>query len=106
MCQFIKKSRRLRLEEAQPGSLQTADPTSMTKTSHEPKSFESAVSELEAIVGAMESPELPLEQALSQYERGVRLLQYCEKTLEGAEQKLRVLEGEQLTSFADEEAER
>ena len=77
----------------------------MTKTSHEPKSFESALAELETIVGAMESPDLPLEEALSRYERGIRLLQFCETTLEGAEQKLRVLEGEQLKACPDEELE-
>ena len=71
----------------------------MTKNPHEPKSFESAVSELENIVGAMESPDLPLEQALAQYERGVHLLQYCEQTLAGAEQKIRVLEAGKLSAL-------
>lgn len=78
----------------------------MTKNPHEPKSFESAVAELENIVGAMESPDLPLEQALAQYERGVRLLQYCEQTLAGAEQKIRVLETGKLCALHDsDEAE-
>ncbi|WP_341675621.1 exodeoxyribonuclease VII small subunit [Niveibacterium sp. SC-1] len=75
----------------------------MPKITDKPKSFEAALSELESIVSAMESSELPLEQALSQYERGIRLLRYCDDTLAGAEQKIRVLENEQLVPLPSEE---
>jgi len=75
----------------------------MPKTTDKPKSFEAALSELETIVSAMESSELPLEQALAQYERGIRLLRYCDDTLAGAEQKIRVLENEQLVPLSSGE---
>jgi exodeoxyribonuclease VII small subunit len=57
----------------------------------QPKSFELAVSELEAIVAQMESGQLPLEQSLSAYKRGAELLQYCQSTLAEVEQQIRIL---------------
>ncbi|MCL2657258.1 MAG: exodeoxyribonuclease VII small subunit [Betaproteobacteria bacterium] len=73
----------------------------MSKTSDKPKSFESAIAELEAIVGAMESPDLPLEQAIAQYERGIKLLRFCEETLGDAERKIQILENNQLKPFKE-----
>jgi exodeoxyribonuclease VII small subunit len=57
----------------------------------QPKSFELAVSELEAIVAQMESGQLPLEQSLSAYKRGAELLQYCQSTLAEVEQQIHIL---------------
>ena len=56
------------------------------------QSFEDAVAELESIVNAMERDELPLEEALARYQRGVALLRQCQGTLNNAEQKIRLLE--------------
>lgn len=64
----------------------------MSKTPGAPKNFESAVSALESIVNEMEAGSLSLEQALERYERGVSLLQFCQQTLQHAEQKVRQLE--------------
>ncbi|MDQ7989355.1 MAG: exodeoxyribonuclease VII small subunit [Candidatus Dactylopiibacterium sp.] len=69
------------------------------KPSEPPLSFENAVAELEAIVDAMEHADLPLEEALSRYQRGVELLRHCQRTLGAAEQRIRVLEGEQLADM-------
>lgn len=74
----------------------------MPKPADKPKSFEAALTELEAIVTAMESPALPLDQALARYERGIRLMRFCEETLNDAEDKVRVLEGGELKPLADE----
>ncbi len=71
----------------------------MPKSASSPKSFEAAVSELEAIVQEMESGNLPLEDALARYQRGVGLLRYCQTTLGDAEQRIRMLEGDGLTDF-------
>lgn len=57
-----------------------------------PASYEAAVAELESIVAAMERDDLPLEQALTHYQRGIALLRHCQQTLEAAEQKVKVLE--------------
>ena len=55
------------------------------------KDFESALSELEALVGQLEDGSLPLEQSLQLFERGVKLSRYCHSRLEEAEQRLEVL---------------
>jgi exodeoxyribonuclease VII small subunit len=57
-----------------------------------PASFETAMAELEALVEKMDSGQLPLEESLSAYQRGVELLKYCEKLLADAQQRVRVLE--------------
>lgn len=59
-----------------------------------PKSFEAALTELEETVRALESGELPLESALEQFEKGVRLLRECEGALKHAEQKVEILLGD------------
>ena len=74
----------------------------MTKNAASPKSFEAAVTELEDIVRAMEAGQITLEQALDHYQRGVGLLRYCQGTLRNAEQRVRQLEGEQLSDIAPE----
>ena len=51
-------------------------------------SFEQALSELERIVGQLESGQAPLEQSLDLYERGALLKRHCETKLEAA--RLRV----------------
>ena len=71
----------------------------MPKSASSPKSFEAAVSKLEAIVQEMESGNLPLEDALARYQRGVGLLRHCQATLGDAEQRVRMLEGDGLTDF-------
>jgi exodeoxyribonuclease VII small subunit len=53
--------------------------------------FEASLAELEAIVARLEQGELPLEESLRQFERGVALTRTCQKALAQAEQKIRVL---------------
>jgi exodeoxyribonuclease VII small subunit len=53
--------------------------------------FEAALAELEAIVQRLEQGELPLEESLRQFERGVVLTRSCQKALLQAEEKIRVL---------------
>ena len=72
----------------------------MPKSASSPKSFEAAVSELESIVQEMESGNLPLEDALARYQRGVMLLRHCQATLSEAEQRVKVLEGETLVDLS------
>lgn len=52
------------------------------------RSFEQAMAELEGIVHAVESGQVPLAEALSQYEKGIALISYCQKVLSQAEQKI------------------
>jgi exodeoxyribonuclease VII small subunit len=45
-------------------------------------SFEDALNELEAIVQRLERGEMPLDAALEGFERGIRLVRFCSKTLD------------------------
>ena len=54
--------------------------------------FEDAIRELESIVDAMESGDLPLEESLKRYQRGVELVKAAHERLKAAEQQVRVLE--------------
>jgi exodeoxyribonuclease VII small subunit len=61
----------------------------MTDTSI--KDFEAAIAELESIVKKLEEGDLPLEQSLALYERGVQLSRFCHARLEDAERRIEVL---------------
>ncbi len=62
-------------------------------------SFEHALAELEGIVAAMESGQMPLQESLDAYKRGMELLRRCRDTLSAAEQQIRILEGGELREF-------
>ena len=70
-----------------------------------PPTFESALAELDNIVATMEAGQLPLEQLLSAYKRGVELLQFCQQALQDAQQEVRILEAGSLKSFPAAEAD-
>ena len=53
--------------------------------------FENSLKELENIVENMEHQELPLEEALKQFERGVALTRQCQDALQTAEQKVKII---------------
>ena len=53
--------------------------------------FESALAELETIVAKLEQGDLPLEQSLTLFERGVQLSRLCHGKLEDAERRIEVL---------------
>lgn len=63
----------------------------MTRQKQATPEFEASLAELEAIVARLEQGELPLEESLRQFERGVALTRICQKALAQAEQKIRVL---------------
>jgi len=64
-----------------------------------PPSFERALSELEGIVAAMEAGQMPLQDALDAYKRGVALLRQCQETLTAAEQQISILDANGLRDF-------
>ena len=73
---------------------------------HSAISFEEALKELEQLVETMEKGELPLEESLKSFERGIQLTRNCQKALKEAEQKVQILlkENGELTKkpFTDE----
>lgn len=57
------------------------------------KSFEKNLQALEKLVESMESGELSLDEALTQFEKGVRMTRDCQQALTSAEQRVhKVLE--------------
>jgi exodeoxyribonuclease VII small subunit len=54
-------------------------------------SFETALSRLEQIVGALEKGDLSLEDSLKLYEEGIARARFCQERLEEAESKIEVL---------------
>ena len=63
--------------------------------------FREAMNELSAIVEALESNTLELEESLVKYERGVALLRYLKSCLADAVVKVEVLMGELDTNIDD-----
>ncbi|MGE4239733.1 exodeoxyribonuclease VII small subunit [Ramlibacter sp.] len=75
----------------------------MTRASNTPPaSYEAALSELEQLVGQIESGQLPLEQLLAGYERGADLLKYCRDKLQAVEDQIKVLDGTTLKPWTQE----
>ena len=77
----------------------------MSETAESPPSFEAALAELEAIVGRMETGELPLRESLAAYKRGAALLAFCQAALKDAQQQVQVLEKGVLQPFAPDEGD-
>lgn len=59
-----------------------------------PETFEAAMAELENLVERMESGDLPLEESLTAYQRGVLLREFCHDKLKDAERRISVLDGD------------
>ena len=54
-------------------------------------SFEEVLKQLEAIVSRLEIGDLPLDEALSVFEEGVRLTKLCSQRLNEAERRVNIL---------------
>ena len=63
----------------------------MARRSAKGVDFERALDELEKLVERMEEGELGLEESLKLYERGIELSKACQKALDAAEKRIRVL---------------
>jgi exodeoxyribonuclease VII small subunit len=55
------------------------------------KTFEDSLAQLESIVEALESGDLPLEKAIKTFEEGVRLSRFCFEKLDETEKKINLL---------------
>jgi exodeoxyribonuclease VII small subunit len=56
-----------------------------------PADFEQALAELESLVERLEKGDLPLEEALQTFERGIALTRHCQASLAAAQQKVEIL---------------
>ncbi len=61
------------------------------KSAENPLSVEQAMERLENLVGEMESAQLPLDQLISRYEEGVKLVRLCQEKLDAAHQKIQII---------------
>lgn len=62
-----------------------------SKETEQELTFEQALERLEGIVKAMEQGELPLEQAIADFQEGMQLARVCREKLDQAEQKIEML---------------
>jgi exodeoxyribonuclease VII small subunit len=71
--------------------------------------FERSLTELEALVTKLEEGDVPLEDALKTFERGVALTRQCQTALRTAQQKVEILLArngtEEVAPFSDEDGD-
>lgn len=65
--------------------------------------FEEALEELELIVERLEGGQLPLEEAIRSFEKGIALVKLCGRRLQQAEKKIDRLSQETMELFPLEE---
>lgn len=77
----------------------------MASKKPENMSFESTIQELEQLVEQLESGDIPLDEALKKFERGIALARNGQTKLDAAEQRVRILldnnDQAPLAEFAD-----
>ncbi|MGO3491122.1 Exodeoxyribonuclease 7 small subunit [Lactiplantibacillus plantarum] len=71
----------------------------------EQPTFEQNLSQLETIVNQLEQGDVPLEQALDQFQKGVALSKQLQATLEGAEKTLTKMMNENGDEVSFEQAD-
>ncbi|UCZ54612.1 exodeoxyribonuclease VII small subunit [Bacillus shivajii] len=59
--------------------------------------FEEAMEKLESVVGKLEEGDVPLEEAISMFQEGMKLSQYCHERLQNVEK--------QMTQVLDQDGE-
>jgi exodeoxyribonuclease VII small subunit len=65
--------------------------SSSSKTKKKNKTFEDSMSELEEIVQKLEKGDLPLEESIEYFQRGIELSRECTKKLDEIEKRITVL---------------
>jgi exodeoxyribonuclease VII small subunit len=66
-------------------------PTSPAGPPSRSPDFERSLAELEELVERLEQGDLPLDEALSTFERGVALTRECQGALQAAQQRVEIL---------------
>lgn len=63
----------------------------MTKKPGKLPDLEKSMTEISQLIEKMEQGELTLDQSLGHFERGITLVQHCQKILDEAQQKVQIL---------------
>lgn len=64
------------------------DDTTQPPSSEQLPAFEDSLGQLETLVKQLEQGDLPLEEALKAFEKGVTLTRQCQQSLSAAEQRV------------------
>ena len=70
-------------------------------TAPAPDNFDQGMAELEQLVEKMESGDVPLEQSIEHFERGMAIVRACQKALNEAEQKIVKITGDGASEQID-----
>ena len=70
-----------------------------------PPNLEKSMTQLEEIVQQLEEGDIPLEKALQQFEKGVKLSRDCQQALDNAEQRVKVLIKDELADFRSDDSD-
>lgn len=69
-------------------------------------SFEQAIENLTEIVDKIETGQVPLQESLQQYEKGMEMIKHCRKILLDAEKRIeQIAEDQQVEEDLDDELE-
>ena len=63
----------------------------MTKKEMSLSKLEQTLEDLEQLVEKLEEGEMPLDQALKEFERGIKLTRQCQSVLKDTEQRIEIL---------------
>ncbi len=69
------------------------------------KTFEENMAELEEIAAKLENGDVTLDESLKLFERGIKLSKACQKKLEEAEKKVKILVGDSDGEMTEEDFE-
>ncbi len=76
-----------------------------TKKQGKEMSFEAAMTRLEEIVRSLEGGTAPLDESLTMFEEGVRLVSLCNSTLDKAERRIKMIEKKSDGGYAENDFE-
>ncbi len=68
-------------------------------------SFEASIKELTNIVGKIEQGQIPLQDSLQQYERGMALIKQCRTILQKAEKRIEKITKEETSEDRSQKSE-
>ena len=69
----------------------------------EKMNFEDSIRELTSIVGKIEQGQIPLQDSIEQYEKGMTLIKHCREILVKAEKRIEKISQTQDTKSLDED---
>ncbi len=69
------------------------------------KTFETSMRELEEVVGKLENGDITLDDSLKLFEQGIKLAKACQKKLDEAEKKVKILTADSNGDFVEEDFE-